>query len=63
MSEFSKNKPNWIRDTGLVAVTIPPPPALRKYIGGQRADFDEPYELNFSDASLDRLVRAGVTLV
>jgi hypothetical protein len=63
MSEFSKIKPNWIRDTGLVAVTIPPPPTLRKYSGGQRSDFEAQYDLNFSDAALDSLVRAGVTLV
>ncbi len=63
MSEFSKSKPQWIRDAGLVAVTLPPPPTLRKYAGGQRTDFEEHYDLNYSDASLDSLVRAGVTLV
>ena len=63
MSEFSKAKPNWIRDTGLIAVTIPPPPTLRKYSGGQRSNFEEQYDLNFADAALDSLVRAGVTLV
>ena len=63
MSELSKSKPQWIRDTGLIAVSLPPSPALQKYAGGQRSDFDASYEQNFSDAALDSLVRAGVTLV
>jgi len=48
MSEFSKSKPQWIRDAGLVAVVVPPPPTLRKYAGGQRTDFEEHYDINYS---------------
>ena len=63
MPEFPRTQPHWIRDTGPIAVTLPPAPILQKFAGGQRGDVDANYELNFADAALDSLVRAGVTLV
>jgi hypothetical protein len=63
MTEHVRVKPNWLRDAGLVSVSLPDAPIVQKYRGAQRLDCEEQYTQALSDSALDSLARAGVTLV
>src|SRR5690349_15954479 len=63
MSDSVKVKPDWIREAGPLAITLPPPPLVQKYRGGQPLDFEAQYESLLSDESLDGFAKSGVSLI
>lgn len=63
MSETTKNRPNWIREAGSIAITLPPPPLVQKYRGAQALDAEAQYAAFLSDAALEGYARAGVSLI
>jgi hypothetical protein len=63
MSDAVKAKPDWIREAGPLGITLPPPPLVQKYRGGQSLDFETQYESLLSDESLDGFAKSGISLI
>jgi hypothetical protein len=63
MSDMFRTRPEWLRGSGFLTLTLPEPPQTQKYRGAQVVESEEAFEACFSDAALSELKAAGVGLV